>query len=286
MSVEALKKSKTMSLYQKNGVVYLKFNILNNYPFVNHAVSTRIGGVSEGDALKYLNLGFKTDDDPQNVRENYKRFCAAAGFNAERLVFAKQTHSANYRITDENDLGKGIFCERDYTDVDALITNKQNIGLVIHTADCVPVSFTDIKNRVIANAHCGWRGTYEQLAQNTLDGMTKNYGTRPENVVVTIGPCICAECYEVSQELYNDFYDRFGFDDFITKRNDKYYLDLPNINKQILINAGIPAQNIAVSDLCTKCLCDVLYSHRGLGAKRGLLSSVICMNEKCTIHNA
>ncbi len=262
-----------MNIYTKEGVTYLKYKILDGIDFVNHAVSTRHGGVSEGEALGTLNLGYNTKDTKENVTENYKRFCSAADFDSRNLVFGFQTHSTNVRYVTEDDRGKGIYREKDYTDVDALITDKENVALVIHTADCVPITFTDTENKAIGNAHCGWRGTYGNLAEITLKEMAKRFGTNPKNVVCTIGPAICRECYEVSEELYNQFMIRFGFKDAIIKENGKYYLDLMLINKHILENAGVT--KIAVSDLCTMCNKEDLYSHRGLGPERGLISSVI-----------
>ena len=171
--------------------------------------------------------------------------------------------------------GCGVMRERFYNDIDALITNQKNLPLVIHTADCVPVVFADTKNRAIGNAHCGWRGTYSLLAQKTLKEMTINYGTHPKDVVVSIGPCICVNCYEVSEQLYEDFKKQFGYDEYILKKDGRYYLNLPMINRQMLIDAGVSKENIAVSDICTCCECEHLYSHRGLGPERGIFSNII-----------
>jgi len=266
-------KSNVMNLYTKNGVAYLKYKITEEIDFVNHAVSTRHGGVSGGDATGSLNLGYNTKDLSENVTENYKRFCSSAGFDPHNLVFGFQTHSVNVRYADEADRGKGIYRKKDYTDVDALVTDKKNVALVIHTADCVPVAFIDTKHKAIGNAHCGWRGTLGCLAEKTLKEMTRLFNTNPEDVVCTIGPAICMECYEVSHDLFVSFRDKFGFSDAIAEKEGRYYLDLMLINRHILENAGVG--RIAVSDLCTKCNCDNLYSHRGLGPERGLLSSVI-----------
>lgn len=271
-------KSEVFNIYNKNGVVYMRYKIFEKLDFINHAVSTRHGGVSVKPALKSLNLGFKTDDEKENVTENYHRFCKAAGFDVNSLVFAKQTHSDNVRFAGYDDCGKGIFKERNYTDVDAHITDLAGIPLVIHTADCVPIAYADPENRAIGNAHCGWRGTYKELALKTLKQMQKNFGTEPKDVIAAIGPCICASCYEVSEDLYNDFKAKFGFEQYIMQKSGKYFLDLAQINRQILLNAGLKPENIVVSDICTCCNKNDLFSHRGLGPGRGLLSSIISLN--------
>jgi YfiH family protein len=271
-------KSDVMNIHQKEDVIYLSFKIFDDIDFINTAVSTRYGGVSKGETFSSMNLGTSTKDNWDDVVKNYNIFCDAAGFDVKRLVLAKQTHTANVLKVDESYAGCGVLRERFYTDIDALITNQKNLPLVIHTADCVPVVFADIKNKAIGNAHCGWRGTYGCLAKETLKAMHENYGTKPEDVIVTIGPCICVDCYEVSKELYEDFLKKFGYSDYILNKDEKYYLNLPMINRQILIDMGVPSNNIAVSDICTCCECKHLYSHRGLGPERGIFANIISIN--------
>jgi len=270
--------SSVINILTNCGVTYLKFKIFDDIDFINHAVSTRHGGVSGKSEIGTLNLGFNASDSKENVIENYKRFCISSSFDINNLVFAHQTHTDNVRYVTKNDCGKGIFKNRDYTDIDALITDKEEVALVIHAADCVPITYVDTVNRAIGNAHCGWRGTYKMLAQKTLNEMIDRFGTNPQDVICTIGPAICKDCYEVSKDLYIKFKDKFGFDNCIYAKEDKYYLDLMNINKNILLNMGVT--RIAVSDLCTSCNKDDLYSHRGLGPKRGLMSSIIEIKRK------
>lgn len=272
-------KSEVMRFEDVNGVTVLRYKIFDKYDFINHAVSTRKGGVSSGEALASLNLGLSTGDNPENILENYKRFCNAAGFDINSAVTAKQTHSDNIRIVTDSDRGKGTVRQRDYDNIDALITDIPGIPLVVHMADCVPVTFADTKNRAVGNAHCGWRGTYKELACKTLSAMVQNYGTNPADVVCAIGPCICGKCYEVSRELYDDFKEKFGFDDATLCIRGKYYLDLALINRHLLERCGVPAENIVVSDICTCCNCDEMYSHRGLGKERGILASIICIGK-------
>ena len=267
-----------MYLVQKGQIKLLKFKALDNLEYINHTVSTRCGGVSSKDGLESLNLGTYTADSIENVRENYRLFCSFAGYDEKRLVLGNQTHSLNVRYATSADSGKGIFLERDYTDVDALITDEKNLPLVIHTADCVPVSFIDTKLKVIGAAHCGWRGTIGELSRKTIEAMINKFGTNPEDIVSTVGPCICQMCYEVSEDLYNDFLNKFGKNEALIKKDLSYYIDLAMINKQILIKCGVKEDNIIVSDLCTCCNTDILYSHRGQGPKRGIFASVLEIN--------
>lgn len=264
-----------MNLNTNSNVPYLTFKSLESDKDFFLAVSTRHGGVSTLPECTSMNLGTSTQDKWENVVENYRIFCSHAGLDINRLVLAKQTHSANVRLVTDEDAGKGVVKERDYTDIDALITNETNLPLVIHTADCVPVAFVDTKNKAIGNAHCGWRGTFNKLAQKTFVEMNKSFGTKADDLKVFIGPCICMNCYEVSKELYMQFMEKFGYDEFIVQKDGKYYLNLPYINKQILIDEGVPSENIVVSDVCTCCNKDDLFSHRGLGPKRGILGTFL-----------
>ena len=190
-------------------------------------------------------------------------------------MLGKQTHSVNVMVADESYAGCGVIRERYYDNVDALVTDIPDLPLVIHTADCVPVAFVDPVNKAIGNAHCGWRGTYGELAKKTLDTMHANYGTNASDVIVAIGPCICVDCYEVSEELYRDFLQKFAYDKYIICNHGKYYLNLPMINRQILVDCGVPLCNIAVADVCTCCNCEDLFSHRGIGPERGILGSFV-----------
>ncbi|MBQ4528666.1 MAG: peptidoglycan editing factor PgeF [Clostridia bacterium] len=268
-------KSNVFETVNKGRIKLLKYKKLSDLFFVNHAISTRCGGVSVIKGLESLNLGTHTADSEDNVCENYRRFCNAAGFDIEKLVLGNQTHSTNVRVVTEDDWGKGVMRERDYTDVDALITNLVKTPLVIHTADCVPVGFIDKNGGAIGNAHCGWRGTYGELASKTLHAMENEFGVRPENIVCTIGPCICMECYEVSRELYDDFEIKFGKSEALCSKDGKYYIDLSLINRHILVKNGVLPENIILSDLCTCCNHDFLFSHRGQGPERGIFASVL-----------
>lgn len=264
-----------MDFVTQDNITILKFKALDALPHIRHAVSTRGGGVSCLEGLESLNLGTHTADDIENVRENYRRFCRVAGFDAQRVVLGNQTHSVNVRYATEADAGKGVFCERDYTDVDALVTDCRNLPLVIHSADCVPVTFADIKGRAVGNAHCGWRGTYGGLAAITLQQLQSRFGVMPQDVLCTIGPCICMSCYEVSEDLYQSFCERFGKSDALLCDDGRFFIDLAAINRQILIESGVAPQNIFVSDICTSCSTHLLYSHRAQGPSRGIFASVI-----------
>lgn len=239
-----------------------------------HLFTTRGGGVSTG-PYSTMNLGFGRGDDEANVSENFRRIAAACGISADRFVLSHQTHTVNVRHVTEADAGKGIVRERDYTDVDALITDEKELALVIYVADCVPVLFADPVHHAIGAAHSGWRGTARHMVLQTLEAMHEAFGTRPEDVYTVIGPCICGDCYEVGQEVA----EAFGFDADILKkgRDDRYLLDLAEANRRLLTGAGCRPDRMTVTDICTRCNKDLLFSHRGHGPVRGNLAGIIVM---------
>ena len=137
---------------------------------VRHGFSTRMGGVSEG-PYATMNFSFTRGDNPEAVRENYRRMAEALRVDMEKMVLTWQTHTTNVRVVSEEDLGKGIIKERDYRDVDGLVTDMPDVTLVTFFADCVPLYFLDKKNRAIGLSHSGWRGTVKRMGQKTLETM-------------------------------------------------------------------------------------------------------------------
>ena len=266
----------------KNGVTYLSFPALEKTGLVDHAFSTRMGGVSEG-PYATMNFSFTRGDDPQAVRENYRRMAAALGVDEHRMVLTWQTHTTNVRRVTAEDEGKGITKERDYRDVDGLITDCPGVTLVTFFADCVPLYFFDRKRKAIGLSHSGWRGTANRMGQVTLNRMEQEFGTCPEDVICCIGPSICQDCYEVGEDVISQFsqafpeplHDRL----FYRKDNGKYQLNLWEANRQVLLSAGVPEHQIFVTDICTHCNPDLLFSHRTSPEKRGNLCAFLCLNE-------
>lgn len=261
-------------------VPLLQFDILNQTGIVKHCFTTRQGGVSEG-IYESMNLGFTRGDDEKAVSANYDRLSEAMGIQKENIVLAKQTHTANVRKVTGVDRGKGVVRERDYDDVDALITDEPEIVLGIFMADCVPVCLVDRKKKAIGLAHSGWRGTVQRITKNTLEAMKKEYGTDPADVVAAIGPSICQDCYEVSQDVADAFYTGFSDDHrkelLLAKENGKYQLDLWKANEIVLTDAGVPKDQIETTALCTCCNPKRLFSHRASHGKRGTLAAFLML---------
>ena len=271
--------SNSLNINEKDGIMYITFPLFCKSGIVNHAFTTRIGGVSEG-MYSSMNMSFTNGDSERKVFENYRRICAVIGTNPEMAVLSQQTHTNNVRIVTEEDIGKGIVRGRDYTDVDGLITNIPGVTLVTQYADCTPLLFCDRVKKVIATSHAGWRGTASEIGRITVEKMKESFGCNPKDIICAIGPSICQSCYEVDDAVYLPLskipylkLDKI----FIKKENGKYNLDLWETNREILINAGICPENIDVTDLCTNCHPDVFHSHRFTKGKRGNLAALIAL---------
>lgn len=271
--------SKTMTLKEKNGVYFLQYNQLEKIDFINHAFSTRLGGISKNE-FSSMNLSFGRGDPEENVTKNYKIFCEAAGFDYESLTASAQDHNTFVRVVTSENKGVGIRKPRDLQSVDGLVTNEKGVTLVTYYADCTPLFFVDIKNKAIGLAHGGWRGTVGRIGEKVIKTMSENYGTDPADVKVCIGPAISKCCYEVDSPVAERFLALEDLDSSLfvfEKGGGKYMLDLLECNRQIAVKAGVKPENVVLSDLCTRCNSELLWSHRATNGKRGTMGAFMCI---------
>lgn len=259
---------------------YLEYPLFQETGIVTSAFSTRLGGVSEG-YYSSLNLSFDRGDDPARVLENFKRIGASMGVAVEDMVLSKQTHTTNVRVVTKEDKGKGVMRERNYTDVDGMITNVPGICLVTSYADCVPLYFVDPVKKAIGLSHSGWRGTVGKIGKNTVQLMQENFGSKPEDLLAAVGPSVCMDCYEVSEDVIEQFKEAFEKkyleDLFYKKENGKYQLNLWKANELIFLESGILPEHMAITNVCTHCNSKILYSHRTMGNNRGNLCAFLAL---------
>ncbi len=237
-----------------------------------------------------LNLSFLEWDEKENVAENRRLFQSAVGASDFLLVPMKQIHSDFIHLfpTQSAQPCKG----------DASTTNAPGLLLAVQTADCVPILLVDPKKRVVAAVHAGWRGTLARVAEKTIGRMRLDFRSKPSDLLAALGPSIGPCCYEVGAELVSKFTAQFAdasgyFDEPRTGEEPNplqwlnmeppghqspprnVHLDLRKANRSQLLAAGLRAQNIFTSDLCTACRNDFLFSYRKEGALSGRLLSVI-----------
>lgn len=276
-----------MELHKNQGVAYLTFPSFSAIPFVNHAFSTRLGGVSQGEFAS-MNLSFHRGDPDETVLENYHRFCNAAGFDFHSLVASAQDHHTEIRRVTKEECGVGIWRPRDRESVDGLLTDIPGVTLVTYYADCVPLYFLDPVHRAIGLAHAGWRGTVAGMGIKMVETMAREFGSKPEELLTAVGPSIGPCCYEVDQPVADAFAAKTDWNpsSFLSPRGDgKYLLNLWEANRRALLCAGLLSEHISVAELCTQCHADLLYSHRASGGKRGGLAAFLSLKEEETCRN-
>lgn len=273
-------KQPKLQICQTEGVVYLSYPSLEETGMVRHGFSTRLGGVSEG-VYASMNLSFSRGDKEAAVQENYRRIARAIGFDWESVVTSDQTHTANVRVVTNRDKGCGLTKPRPYQDVDGMITNELGITLATFYADCVPLYLLDPVKKAVGLSHSGWKGTVGKIGKATVQAMEREYGTNPEDLIVTIGPSICQDCYEVSEDVIEQFQKAFPREQwdglFYRKENGKYQLDLWEANRQIFLEARVKPENISMPNLCTCCNPQFLFSHRASKGKRGNLAAFLAL---------
>lgn len=260
----------------------LHYPLLEETGIVEHCFTTRLGGVSE-DIFSTLNFSFTRGDNPDSVMENYRRVGQVFGKTEADFICTDQTHTTNVLRVGKEEAGFGVTKPRPYTDVDGLITNELGVILSTFYADCVPLYFVDPVHKAIGLSHSGWRGTVGRMGQKTLEAMKEAFGTKPEDVYAAIGPSICQDCYEISEDVAEHFYkefERHGDEILINKGNGKYQLDLWKTNEIVMLEAGILPEHLAVTNICTCCNPDVLFSHRASQGKRGNLAAFLMLKEE------
>lgn len=258
---------------------YLTFPLLEETGIVKHLFTTRLGGVSGGE-FSSMNFSISRGDSRENVLANYGRIAKVLGCDVADMAASHQTHTTNIRRMTDHDKGKGILYPRDYADVDGMVTDEPGLALVTFYADCVPLYFVDPVHRAIGLAHSGWRGTVGRMGACMVAALREQFGSRPEDIRAAIGPSICRDCYEVSEDVAVQFLDMLGGEVAVPgERPGKYQLDLWRANELILRQAGILPEHIAVTDICTCHNKEYLFSHRGSAGRRGNLAAFLMLKD-------
>ena len=278
-----------------NGVEWFSFPILDQFDFIVNGFSTRVGGVSVGD-VGSLNLSLarevamhmevSEEECRAKLRENHERLAAAVGYTTDALIFSNQTHTDNIRIMQDIDRGNGFVRPNEYHDTDGMMTDITGQALMTFYADCVPLLLVDPVHKAIANVHSGWRGTIKGIGSKAVRMMREVYGSDPAKLVAAIGPSICWDCFEVSEDVAQAFMDRYDASlhkDLVkTGRltesgEQKYHVNLQRACMENFLEAGLKKQNISLPDLCTACNKDYLFSHRASFGKRGNQAAVLML---------
>jgi len=247
---------------------------------VPHGFTTRMGGVSAG-IWESLNLGVNRGDDPEAVRENYRRVCAALGVDMARLVLCRQVHSDVVRTVTTADAGAGLDRAADW-EADGLITDVPGLTLAAFGADCLTAVLYDPVRRAVGAVHAGWRGTAMGILERAVERMTACYGTHPADLLCALGPCIDKCCFETDQDVPNAMTAALGaaaLPYIVSDGNGKFHVDLKGLNALRLERAGVDPAHIDVSPDCTLCQPEKYWSHRYTKGQRGSQVALISLPE-------
>jgi len=267
---------------QNEQSIWYNFNNLSKQEDIQHFVTTRHGGISEGSMGK-LNLSFETGDNPEHVIQNRNTIAQALKIEPKRWVMQNQMHTCNVHLVTKIDSGRGFYNPREYIPCnDALITNQKGICLFVFAADCVPLLFYDTKNQAIAAVHSGWKGTVKKIAKYTISQMIQSFGSKPEHIIAAIGPSIGACCYEIGKEVVIEVEKSYGQDSHVLvshPNKEKKHFDLWKANQLQLLEIGIPEENIEIANICTCCNSNLFFSARSPEQPSGRFGAGIMMLE-------
>ena len=271
----------------------LRASPLSTFPWLVHGFSTRPGGFSRAYGGTALNLGFTKDDSKAAVERNRAAFSRELTSGSWPLVTLRQVHSDTIRFVEAPSKSQLVG--------DGLLTSTPGLLLAIQTADCLPIILVDSKRRAVGVFHAGWRGTLKRMVEKGVGEMRRRFGTRPADLRAVIGPGVHGCCYQVGNEVREQFESQFAYAAklfreveerdpvrdkypmlFLTARPPghselpkKIFLDLVEANRQQLLAAGVPAKSIEASPLCTSCNTDLLFSYRAEKGQTGRMMGAV-----------
>jgi len=257
----------------KNGLIYMSSDKIA----ARHAFTTRYGGVSTG-GFYSLNLGSNRGDDPDAVRENYRRVCQLMGVGIDDCAVTRQVHGNKVRVVTQED--KHVCMSSTPYEADGIVTNVKGLPIMCFVADCVPVLLWDGVNSVAAAVHCGWKSSVADILGEAIEKMC-SLGAEKEHICAAMGASIGKCCFETDDDVPEAIEKYLGGDTegLFAKRDDgKTMVDLRGANKRRLVQLGIKEENVDLSEECTMCSHEKYWSHRYTKGDRGSQAAVIVLD--------
>ncbi len=244
-------------------MLVIKPNIFKKYSEIVFGFSTKIG--AERTTPYFFNLSQSVGDDKTIVNENRKLFFKSLNLEPESIALQRQIHS---------DLITYVSAGGEFGESDALITDKKNVGLAVSSADCAAIFMFDSKKKIIAAVHSGWRGTQKKILLKTLQKLKEDFNSNPEDLIAYICPSISQKNYEVGKEVAGLFDEKY-----VIPKGEKFLLGVSRANFDMLINFGVPKNNIQASTLCSYEMNNILHSYRRDGLRSGRALGVISIKD-------
>lgn len=243
-------------------------SIFHNSPELVALQTTRSGGASEV-PQDSMNLAWHTGDDPEHVRENYRRLCANLGISPKSIVTTGQVHGTEVALASAPGNLDGY---------DALITNVRGLFVGIMTADCYPILIHDRRTGASGAAHAGWQGAAGRIAEKTVQAMRDAFGTHPEDCLAWVGTGISGDRYEIGGEVAARFDSRYLKP--APSGEGKHLLDLSAASRDQLLEAGLPSEQVQCSEYCSYRDADLFFSYRRDNGKTGRMLALIGVREQ------
>ena len=233
---------------------------------------------SSVNACESLNLGFNRGDELENVRENYRLLGEALGVDETRMTLTKQIHDTQVSVVTEDKVGMGLHRPMEWQS-DAIVTALADTPIIGFYADCVVTLLYDPATHTAGVCHSGWRGMAAGILPKTVDVMAEQLGTKRESLIAVLGPSIRQECFETDADVPEAMEELLGAQvhPFIMEKGPKFHVDLQGIGVKLLQDAGLSAENVIDSGICTMCHSDEFWSHRVTHGVRGVQGGMICL---------
>ena len=231
--------------------------------------TTRQGGCSTGNYAAF-NINGYCGDDIVHLAANKVALCSLLGIECDHLVMPHQVHDCVIRCIDGPQ-------QETLEGVDAVMTNVSQLCIGVSTADCIPILLFDPVHRAVSAVHAGWRGTVLRIVEKAVEAMQENYGTEAADLQAVVGPGISLNSFEVGDEVYDQF-QAAGFEmEAISRRDEKWHIDLPECNRLQLVESGVLPSHIQMTNICTFQACDRFFSARRLGIQSGRIFTGILL---------
>lgn len=267
--------NKNVIQQEKNGITYLQFRRLLEYPELKHMYVLK---------NKSMNFGLE-GKNKEKLWNNYQKVCEIEKMNYQNVVKPFQMHTDEVKCIYQKVLqGEPDMYINELNHTDGLITNQKNIILSTTNADCILLIMYDPKKKVIANIHSGWKGTFQKIAQKAVQKMQKEYSTDPKDIICCMSPSIAKCCFEVEEDVKSKCEEIFAntgrireiiLDSGYKGGVKKYHIDTILINQIMLEEAGLQATNIIPSNICSLCNHEQIHSRRAEGENYGVSTMLI-----------
>lgn len=265
---------------KENEIEYLQFRKLLQYPEIVHCYTLSANKFDIGSNGTYK-------DKTEIIKEDYNKLALSLGIQSDNILRPYQTHTDIVKCI-ENEYNEFTIFPKELTDVDGLLTNKQDIIFSLSYADCTPIYLYDPVKRVVGNIHSGWQGTLQGIGRIAVESMIKTYNSNPQDIICLFGPHIKKCHFEVGEEVANKFRKQYSsmedINDIIEYKGkvngeNKYHIDTTKINENLVKSLGLKRENIIDSGICTVCNKEQMHSYRAHGKNAGRNTALIGMKK-------